>query len=527
MPYRFSGTEKRQYNAFSSAFEKAAYLRYAIKYQAARPIVQFPKNNFKIMRAPKEKALISAETPDEDKEPIDVEVEYTDSSDEPGDGTKHVDIAHGFRGPESGPQPAGEDKTAEGRWVEGSKDVIGSKEVPEDRWENANPLDYRFAKTLLKREAAGWGAGAATMIRLYVGCDIEGNVRDRVVVKVVDYPAWGAERLIQLLHEKHEILDSLPDSKYILKDRCWWRNVRRQYGQKREGIRSYSDYCAAGDLWSVLKEYSNKPGGGAMKVPEFFLWHVFRCIGEALYSMETGLEYRDDAEDDDEEPGWVKLIHRDIKPHNIFLRAPADPAQYPTPVLADFDITDKLTEKTTRPTDTGTPGYISPENLGNNNVQVTTRSDVWGLGSVIWDLMHSDRGVDNDINSDAQGLMSLRRELEENFRRKVWDVSEDVSLFEQIDIVRADGQRYTSWLADVVHACTHIRPEKRPDALNLVREVQKMEDNLRMMLGDDLMELIPRESDRVRYSDQFPLSRKLNIRRRKKSVEIEIGEVYY
>src|SRR5258707_5518783 len=77
------------------------------------------------------------------------------------------------------------------------------------------------------------------------------------------------------------------------------------------------------------------------------------------------------------------ILHRDIKPGNILIDAKGEPH------LTDFGLV-RLMEgegTITRTLDTlGTPSYMAPEQaLGNN--QLTTETDVYGLGAVLYHLL--------------------------------------------------------------------------------------------------------------------------------------------
>jgi serine/threonine protein kinase/Tfp pilus assembly protein PilF len=78
------------------------------------------------------------------------------------------------------------------------------------------------------------------------------------------------------------------------------------------------------------------------------------------------------------------ILHRDIKPSNILLDAKGEP------YLTDFGLARLIeTESTvTRTLETlGTPSYMAPEQaLGNNN-QLTSATDVYGLGAVLYQLL--------------------------------------------------------------------------------------------------------------------------------------------
>jgi serine/threonine protein kinase/tetratricopeptide (TPR) repeat protein len=78
------------------------------------------------------------------------------------------------------------------------------------------------------------------------------------------------------------------------------------------------------------------------------------------------------------------ILHRDIKPGNILVDAKGEPQ------LTDFGLA-RLTETESTVTRTietlGTPSYMAPEQaLGNNN-QLTSATDVYGLGAVLYHLL--------------------------------------------------------------------------------------------------------------------------------------------
>jgi serine/threonine protein kinase len=85
------------------------------------------------------------------------------------------------------------------------------------------------------------------------------------------------------------------------------------------------------------------------------------------------------------------VIHRDIKPSNILVMLADD---VPVPKVIDFGIAkaigERLTDKTvyTRFEQfVGTPAYTSPEQAGMSGLDVDTRSDIYALGVLLYELL--------------------------------------------------------------------------------------------------------------------------------------------
>src|SRR5438105_10444069 len=78
------------------------------------------------------------------------------------------------------------------------------------------------------------------------------------------------------------------------------------------------------------------------------------------------------------------ILHRDIKPGNILLDGKGEPH------LTDFGLA-RLVETESTVTRTlevlGTPSYMAPEQAMGNNAAISSVTDVYGLGAVLYQLL--------------------------------------------------------------------------------------------------------------------------------------------
>lgn len=112
------------------------------------------------------------------------------------------------------------------------------------------------------------------------------------------------------------------------------------------------------------------------------------------------------------------LIHRDIKPSNILVTTTEQGVAHP--VVIDFGIAkattnQKLTDKTLFTAFEmliGTPAYMSPEQAAIVNVDVDTRTDIYSLGVLLYELLTSSTPFDAAKLLQA-GLDEIRRVIRE------------------------------------------------------------------------------------------------------------------
>jgi serine/threonine protein kinase/Tfp pilus assembly protein PilF len=112
------------------------------------------------------------------------------------------------------------------------------------------------------------------------------------------------------------------------------------------------------------------------------------------------------------------IIHRDIKPSNILVTTTLEGG--PLPVVIDFGIAkattnQPLTDKTVFTAFDmliGTPAYMSPEQAARTSVDVDTRSDIYSLGVLLYELLTSSTPFEVG-ELLKEGLDEIRRVIRE------------------------------------------------------------------------------------------------------------------
>ncbi len=94
------------------------------------------------------------------------------------------------------------------------------------------------------------------------------------------------------------------------------------------------------------------------------------------------------------------IVHRDLKPENLFLTR--DPAGSPCIKVLDFGISKLLGDElalTRAAVAVGTPLYMSPEQMVSSR-DVDSRTDLWSLGVVLYELVTATRPFEADLPSE-------------------------------------------------------------------------------------------------------------------------------
>ena len=152
----------------------------------------------------------------------------------------------------------------------------------------------------------------------------------------------------------------------------------------------FMQYCELGDISGLIKQYTAHK---SFLPDEGFLWKVLSDMATALCHLYTGRNndyIRRCAQSQQVVStmyGWNRIIHRDIKPGNLFLTEKAVsrlPGRYwPTVVLGDFGLSTSLDDIARgraggKENSGGTPGFEVPE-----APHFCCRSDIYQLGLII------------------------------------------------------------------------------------------------------------------------------------------------
>jgi serine/threonine protein kinase len=137
-----------------------------------------------------------------------------------------------------------------------------------------------------------------------------------------------------------------------------------------------------------------------VKIPVRALWTFFRDLAKAACIMHLG---RNPLESGAQDPAdWTEIIHRDIKPGNIFLATPLSKTGRGIPVckLGDFGLAVPPEYRPLRnPEDmcrAGTRGWRAPEQQAYENAEhrrkLSSATNIWEIGRIMLALVELTHG---------------------------------------------------------------------------------------------------------------------------------------
>ncbi|KAI9781732.1 MAG: hypothetical protein M1839_005725 [Geoglossum umbratile] len=209
----------------------------------------------------------------------------------------------------------------------------------------------------------------------------------------------------------------------------------------------YLEWCDLGNLLCLIERFALR----RLHIPEQFIWHTFHALANTLSYLHFGTT----ASSPSTAQNWPTVLHRDIKPNNIFLKSRATNANiiYPHIVLGDFGLSTRLGMH-----DFPDAGAIigtarwQPPQIPHHSC----RGEVWSVGAVIHSMCHLDEGP-------------VSQQPPHGIEERVWS---------ELPIARRprglDHTLYSRELGSVMSKCLRYVKEDRPMAGELALLVQQM-----------------------------------------------------
>ncbi|KAI4195071.1 MAG: hypothetical protein LQ350_007402 [Teloschistes chrysophthalmus] len=186
----------------------------------------------------------------------------------------------------------------------------------------------------------------------------------------------GQKLVCKKTRDPVDYIDGVPTEVHIARDILGNRHPRLaqilHFNHSLAETHAWMPYYNGGDLYDLVRFYHTLQ---RRYVPEAFIWHIFVQLASAAAYMHTGV----DRSSPEQPPPrlWQPIVHRDIKPDNVFLHHTRGQTGYTDAILADFGLaTTRLVSS--KHAFIGTPMYQPPQ-LPTH----TVASDIWAVGATI------------------------------------------------------------------------------------------------------------------------------------------------
>ncbi|MET0814008.1 MAG: serine/threonine-protein kinase, partial [Pseudoxanthomonas sp.] len=168
------------------------------------------------------------------------------------------------------------------------------------------------------------------------------------------------------------------------------------------------------------------------------------------------------------------VIHRDLKPGNLLVD---EVDGKPVPKIIDFGIATATSRAlgSDSAERAGTPDYMSPEQAGSDPASVDTRSDVYSLGVVLYELLAGIRPSARHETFAATGDASLRRPSDQLMTLPPGQ-AEQLARMQGLSLpgMRRVLRSELDWV--VLKAMRHDRSERYASADELAQDLQRFLD---------------------------------------------------